>query len=235
MRGLLITGTDTGVGKTFVGCGLAAALTAQGRTVGVLKPAETGCLLRDGALYPEDAARLAAFARTTLPFDQCCPYRFAPPVAPSVAAKLADTAIEPQRIVAVFEQLSRHHDFTIVEGAGGLLVPLVARYTFADLARDLSIPLLVVVGSTLGALNHALLTLHCAQALSLPIVGYVLNHPTSASDLAIQTNAQTLARLTDLPCLGILPFLSLKGDVEQDRTVLGDLFSSAVDLARVLR
>lgn len=235
MRGILITGTDTGVGKTVVGCGLAAALIAQGKTVGVLKPAETGCPLREGVLYPEDAARLAACARVSLPLEQICPYRFAPPVAPSVAAELAGVTIEPQRIFTVFEEIATRHDCTIVEGAGGLLVPLVGRYTFADLARDLRLPLLVVVGSKLGALNHTLLTLHCAQALSLPVTGYLLNHPISLSDLATQTNAHTLAHLTDVPCLGVLPRLSLSGDIEHDRTLLGDLFSSAVDLARVLR
>lgn len=234
MRGILITGTDTGVGKTLVGCGLAAALTAQDKTVGVLKPVETGCAMRDGGLYPEDAARLAAFAHTTLPLDHICPYRFAPPVAPSVAAELGGTTIEPQRITAACAQITKQHDFTIVEGAGGLLVPLVSRYTFADLARDLRVPLLVVVGSKLGALNHTLLTLRCAQALSLRVTGYILNHPTAASDLATQTNTQALARLTDVPCLGILPFLSLSGDVERDRAILCDLFSRAIDLARVV-
>jgi dethiobiotin synthetase len=231
MRGILITGTDTGVGKTFVGCGLAAALTARGKTVGVLKPAETGCTMRDGMLYPEDATRLAAFARTPSPLDQICPYRFAPPVAPHVAAELAGRMIEPRRIALAFEQIARHHDVTLVEGAGGLLVPLVGRYTFADLARELRIPLVVVVGSKLGALNHTLLTLRCAQTLSLPVTGYILNHPLPVRDLATQTNAQALARLTDVPCLGILPFLSLSGNVEQDRATLCDLFSRALDLA----
>lgn len=235
MHGILITGTDTGVGKTVVGCGLAAAFTAQGKHIGVLKPAETGCAMRDGTLYPEDAARLAAFARVSLPLEQICPYRFAPPVAPSVAAELAGVAIEPQRILTVFEQIVGQHDFTIVEGAGGLLVPLTGRYTFADLARDLRLPLLVVVGSKLGALNHTLLTLRCAQALSLPVTGYILNHPTPTTDVAVQTNARTLAQLTDVPSLGSLPFLSLTSDVEHDRTLLREHFSRAVDLSRVLR
>jgi dethiobiotin synthetase len=234
MRGVLITGTDTGVGKTFVGCGLAAALTARGTTVGVLKPVETGCTVRDGMLYPEDATRLAAFARTPLPLDQICPYRFAPPVAPHVAAELGGRMIEPRRIALAFEQIARHHNVTLVEGAGGLLVPLISRYTFADLARDLSIPLVVVVGSKLGALNHTLLTLHCAQTLCLPVTGYILNHPLPMRDLATQTNAQTLALLTDVPCLGILPFLSLSGNVEQDRVIVCDLFSRAIDLAGVV-
>lgn len=234
MRGILITGTDTGVGKTIVGCGLAAALTAQGKTVGVLKPAETGCALREGVLYPEDAARLAACARVSLPLARICPYRFAPPVAPSVAAELAGMTIDPQRIVAVFEEIATQHDFTVVEGAGDLLVPLTDRYTFADLARDLRLPLLVVVGSKLGALNHTLLTLHCARTLSLPIIGYILNHLTPVSDISTQTNARTLAHLTDVPSLGTLPFLPLSGDVERDCTLLRDLFSRAVDLASLL-
>lgn len=234
MHGILITGTDTGVGKTVVGCGLAASLTALGKTVGVLKPVETGCSVQDEALHPEDAVRLAAFARTSLSFEQLCPYRFAPPVAPSVAAELASLTIDPQQIAAIFKQTAATHDFTIVEGAGGLLVPLMGRYTFADLARDLCLPLLVVVGSKLGALNHTLLTLHAAQSFGLPVTGYLLNHPTLASDVATQTNAHTLAQLTDAPCLGTLPFLPLTNEVEHDRALLNEAFSRSVDLARVL-
>jgi dethiobiotin synthetase len=235
MSALLITGTDTGVGKTVIGCGIAAALAARGQTVGVLKPAETGCALRDGELYPEDAARLAAFARSPLPLEQICPYRFAPPVAPSVAAEQAGVTIDPQRIVARFRDIVTRHDVTIVEGAGGLLVPLTGRYTFADLARDLQVPVVVVVGSRLGALNHALLTFHCLQTRSLSLSGYILNHPTPTVDPAIQTNARTLARLTDVPCRGTVPFLPLGGDLEQDRVTLCEWFSRAVDFAGLLR
>lgn len=230
MRGLLITGTDTGVGKTFVGCGLAAALTARGKTVGVLKPAETGCALRDDELYPEDGLRLAAFAGSPLSIDQLCPYRFAPPLAPSVAAEMAGTVIEKERILARFQQTSAQCDVVLVEGAGGLLVPLHGRYTFADLARDLDVPLLLVVGSKLGALNHTLLTLCCAQDMGLRVAGYIVNHPVATSDLAMQTNVRTLAGLTDTPCLGVVPFTPLSGEIEQDRTLLATLFSAAVDL-----
>lgn len=234
MGSIFITGTDTGVGKTFVGCSLAAALTARGKTVGVLKPAETGCEMQDGEFYPEDAARLAAFARSPFSLDLICPYRFALPVAPSVAAEMASVTIEPERIVACFQQLVAQHDYTIVEGAGGLLVPLVGRYTFADLARDLNVPLLVVVGSKLGALNHTLLTLRCAQTMSLSVAGYIVNHPTPTADQAIHTNVQTLARLTDVPCLGVLPYTPLSGKVEQDHVILSEVFSRAVDLTAVL-
>ena len=234
MTSLFITGTDTGIGKTLVGCGIAAALTAQGKRVGVLKPAETGCDMRDGALYPDDALRLADYARSKLPIETVCPYRFSPPVAPSVAAEQAGMTIQPERIIEMFHTIADQHDVTLVEGAGGLLVPLAGRYSFADLARDLGIPILVVVGSKLGALNHTLLTLHCIAARALPLAGYTLNHPTPATDDAITTNAVTLAGLTDVPCRGIIPHLSLSEDIDRDRVMLSELFATAVDLPGLL-
>ena len=234
MPGLLITGTDTGVGKTLVACGLAACLTAGGRTAGVLKPVETGCMMRDGRLYPEDAALLASFAGSLAPLDELCPYRFEPPLAPGVAADQAGVSIRPERIVSLFERISQQHDTVLVEGAGGLLVPLVDRYTFADLARDLDIPLLVVVGSKLGALNHTLLTLSYAQTHSLPLKGYIMNHPMPSRDPATRTNSETLARLTDVACLGSIPHLSLGADSEGVRRTLLAVFNEHVDLDRIL-
>jgi len=234
MTSLFITGTDTGIGKTLVGCGIAAALTAQGKRVGVLKPAETGCERRDGVLYPDDAMRLVGYARSSLPLETACPYRFSPPVAPSVAAEQAGVTIQPERIVEIFQTIASQHEVTLVEGAGGLLVPLVGRYSFADLARDLGIPILVVVGSKLGALNHTLLTLHCIETRGLPLAGYILNHPTPTTDDAITTNAATLAGLTDVPCRGSLPHLALSEDIDRDRTVLSELFATAVDLPGLL-
>lgn len=234
MTSLFITGTDTGIGKTLVGCGIAAALTAQGKRVGVLKPAETGCDRRDGVLYPDDAMRLAGYARNSLSLETVCPYRFSPPVAPSVAAEQAGVTIRPERIVEVFQSIAGQHEVMLVEGAGGLLVPLVGRYSFADLARDLDIPILVVVGSKLGALNHTLLTLHCIEARGLPLAGYILNHPAQTADDAIRTNATTLAGLTDVPCRGIIPHLTLSEDIDRDRGILSELFATAVDLPGLL-
>lgn len=234
MTSLFITGTDTGIGKTLVGCGIAAALTAQGKRVGILKPAETGCDRRDEVLYPDDAMRLAGYARSSLSLETVCPYRFSPPVAPSVAAEQAGVTIRPERIIEVFQTIANQHEVTLVEGAGGLLVPLVGRYSFADLARDLGIPILVVVGSKLGALNHTLLTLHCIETRSLPLAGYILNHPTQTADDAIRTNAATLAGLTKVPCRGIIPHLTLSEDIDRDRKMLSELFATAVDLPGLL-
>src|SRR5690349_1588484 len=204
MNGIFVTGTDTGVGKTFTTCGLISVLSSLGKRIGVLKPAETGCRVENGTLYPEDAAWLAAFAGATVPLDLVCPYRFAPPLAPSVAAAQAGVTIDPSHIAAVFRQLATQHDMTFVEGAGGILVPLVGRYTFADLAHDLALPMLVVVGSKLGAINHTLLTLHYIQSQGLSLLGYIINHPYAQIDEATKTNIQTLQEQTDVPCLGVI-------------------------------
>jgi dethiobiotin synthetase len=200
-----------------------------------MKPAETGCALRNNTLYPEDAARLAAFSRSTLTLEEICPYRFAPPVAPSVAATQAGTRIDPADLTARYQDIAARSDFMIVEGAGGLLVPLVNRYTFADLAQALGLSLLVVVGSKLGALNHTMLTLRYAQMQGLPVIGYIVNHPTEGADDATQTNGQTLAQLTDLPCLGVVPFLRLCDDIERDRSMLQNIFMRTVDFTALLR
>ncbi len=234
MNGIFITGTDTGIGKTLVGCGIAAALTAQGKKVGVLKPAETGCQTQRGELYPDDAVRLAKFAKTTLPLDTICPYRFPLPVAPSVAAKDAGIHIRPGRITDSYRLINNQHDTTIVEGAGGLLVPLLDRYSFADLAHDLNIPILVVIGSKLGALNHALLTFDCIRTRGLPLAGYILNHPSDASDAAIRTNAATLADLTDARCLGIIPYVPTVVEISEDPNPMAKLFTDKVDLSSLV-
>jgi len=146
---------------------------------------------------------------------------------------MAGVRIEKQRIIVAYERIAAVHDITLVEGAGGLLVPLAGRYTFGDLARDLRVPLLVVVASKLGAVNHTLLTLHCAGSMGLPVLGYVLNHVIPTGDLAGETNRRALAGLTDTPCLGSLPFIPLSGDERRDRASLVALIEQEIDLARI--
>ena len=201
MRGVFITGTDTGVGKTFVARGIAGMLQARGLRVGVMKPVETGCTNGD-ALHPADAAALRAAARSVTALTTICPYRFETPVAPDVAARLAGTRIDPAVILDAYHTIEASHDVTLVEGAGGLLVPVVDRYTMADLARDIALPILVVVDSKLGAINHTLLTLECAQGRNLSTAAYVLNRASDTDDAAASTNGELLARCTDVPCLG---------------------------------
>lgn len=181
--GLFVTGTDTGVGKTVVACALAEELRARGVDVGVMKPIETGV----GSQGPLDAIALAEAADVRDAMELICPIRLALPAAPSVAADAEHRDIDLAAIRAAFDALRARHECVIVEGAGGLLVPIRASFTMADLARDLGLPLIVVARGRLGTVNHTLLTLEVAAGRGLAVAGVVLSHgpiPLSSADTA---------------------------------------------------
>lgn len=210
--GLFVTGTDTGVGKTLITAGLAHALRVCGIDVGVMKPVETGCSTRDGRLRPPDALALreAAGARDAL--DLINPYRFREPLAPMVAAERSRRTIDVDRLLERFDRLADRHTVMLVEGAGGLLVPVTEKVSFLDLAVRLQLPLLIVIGSRLGALNHARLTVEAALAAGVPVVGAIVNRVTAERSLARTTNVSTLRRLLPIPVLGEIPHIgSVKG------------------------
>jgi dethiobiotin synthetase len=225
-RAIFITGTDTGVGKTYFTCGLARWLKSYGYRVGVMKPAETGCVDRDGALYPEDAWNLKQASECAETLERICPYRLPEPLAPSLAAERAGVKIDVDYLLAVFDEINRAHDITLVEGAGGLMVPLVASYTFADFARVAKLPVIVVAANKLGVVNHLLLTLEHASCKGLTLLGYVLNGITKEFSLAAQTNRQVLLGLTGVPCLGELPFQEPGGELTK-------LFEAEVDFSTI--
>jgi dethiobiotin synthetase len=213
-NGLFITGSDTGVGKTFFTCALAALLRSYGYKVGVMKPAETGCVEKDGQLFPEDAWRLKSASGCAEPIEIICPYRFSEPLAPSIAAERAAVKIDVDHLLAVYRDISAKHDITLVEGAGGLMVPLVPSFTFADFACVAKLPLIVVAANKLGVINHLLLTLEHASCKGLRMIGYVLNHATDEPSLAAETNREVIAGMTGVPCLGEMPFVSQGGGQE---------------------
>jgi dethiobiotin synthetase len=179
----------------------------MGFKVGVMKPFESGCQVAQSGLIPGDAVKLASVAFPTEEMDLICPYRFQSPLAPKVAAEIENVTIELSKVVQSFDSICTRHDLTLVEGAGGLLVPIFRKQTNADLARELGIPLLLVVSNRLGAINHTLLTLEVAKAHGIEVVGYILNQTDRARTVATETNHQTLQDITDVPCLGEIPFL----------------------------
>jgi dethiobiotin synthetase len=204
-KGLFITGTDTGVGKTLVAAGLARCLKDRGVRPGVLKPAETGCSMRRGKRIPRDGSFLKYMAGATEPIDEIVPYRLAAPLAPQVAAEKEGVRIQIQRIHRIFRRISSRHDCTLVEGAGGILVPVTRKYSMVNLIEQFNLPVLLVSRIGLGTLNHTLLTLYYLAQRGIPVVGIVLNNPDGQRDPAARSNPSVLEQWSPTPILGNIP------------------------------
>lgn len=202
MRGLFVTGTDTGVGKTWVAAGIAAVLREAGYRVGVYKPVATGINPTHLVSPESDVARLWEAAGCPAEPERVCPQVFAEPFAPPVAAARAGKQVDAALLRSGADWWADHCDVVVVEGIGGLLCPLTENETVADLAADLGFPLVVVARLGLGTLNHTLLTIEVAERRGLKIAGVVLNSPEPPSgDLAEQTNPQALKRRLSCPIL----------------------------------
>lgn len=201
-KGLFITGTDTGVGKTLVAAALAKHLRTQGVQVGIMKPAETG--VADTSQLGTDGKLLKWASDSILPDERICPYRFMAPLAPSVAASREQARINYTELLETAQTTIAESDFTIIEGAGGLMVPLAGGLLLADFAKALNLPLLVVCRPNLGTLNHTLLTLFAARNLDLKVAGYLINRMPAEKGLAEETAPHSLASMTTEELLGVL-------------------------------
>jgi dethiobiotin synthetase len=218
MRGIFITGTDTGVGKTYVAERIATGLRNRGIDVGVMKPAETGCRFSNGKLIPSDALRLMKAAKSKDALYLVNPYRFRKPLAPSVAAHLEGKKIDFSKITSAFRTLSQKHDFMIVEGAGGIMVPLSNGYTYRDLAYALGLPVVIVARPGLGTINHTLLTISALRAKRIAIAGVIINYAVDRkAGLAEKTSPLIIEEMSKLPILGIVHHRerNLNGVVDQ--------------------
>lgn len=203
--GLFITGTDTGIGKTWATLCLMRALQSRGLSVVGMKPVATGAIWREGRLVNEDALALQEAGSVSLPYELVNPYVFEPPVSPHIAAELAGERIDSARIVEVFHELRRRADCVLVEGVGGWKVPLNEREQVADLAMALGLPVIMVVGLRLGCLNHALLTYESIKASDIRHAGWIANQITSDFPYA-EENIRTLDLALGLPPLAQLPY-----------------------------
>ena len=202
MRGLFVTATDTGVGKTEVACALLGAARAAGVDAVGMKPAQSGATPGE----PSDAERLLEASGRVEPLEAICPYALQAPLAPAVAARLEGREISLSRILEAAHALAARHAAVLVEGAGGLLVPLTERETYADLAAALGLPVLVVARAGLGTINHTALTVEALRRRGLPIAGIVLNRTAREDDPSVPHNAGEIARLTGVAPAALLPF-----------------------------
>jgi dethiobiotin synthetase len=186
-----VTGTDTGVGKTTVTVRLMQQLIAQGKTVIGMKPVASGCEWLEGRWQNEDVRLLTAASNVKAPPELINPYRFTPAIAPHIAAAQAGVEIQLEVIQTAYTQLTAMADVVIVEGAGGLLVPLNQTHSIADLIQALQLPALMVVGMRLGCINHALLTAQVLKSRQIDCCGWVANRIDPNMSMP-EENLQTL-------------------------------------------
>lgn len=223
-KGFFITGTDTGVGKTIIAGAFIRALSIFGLKTGGMKAVETGCLRQGDVLIPADGTFLKEMAHMDEDITRITPYALATPLAPLAASQAEDIIIEKDLLLKEFRYLSEKYEAMVIEGTGGLLVPITENYFILDLARDLGLPLVIVSRPGLGMLNHTLLTARYALKEGVEVAGIVINHPYLAeADLAEQTNPQILKKISPVPILGLFPYLKDRSPEAIDRAVMKSL------------
>jgi dethiobiotin synthetase len=220
MKSIFITGTDTGVGKTAVACSLAAYLSVKkGRDVGVMKPFESG-----GASAAQemtgDAWALKAASGSPDEIRDINPYNFKAPLAPEPAAMRENVDIDVGLIMDGYRRLGDRHDVLIIEGAGGIFVPIRDGYFFSNLIADMGAPVVLVSRLTLGTINHTILSCHYLTSIGVHVSGVILNDMTGERDLASETNPAMLKKYLEVPLLGIFPHVP-------------DLFAKGIDRERL--
>ena len=207
-KGIFITGTDTGVGKTVVAAALASYLKSNGLDVGVMKPIHTGCRLIKSKPMGEDTQLLMHAARVQAAAELVTPYCLKYPLSPWMASQLEGINLKLSVLLKAYHQLRQRYTFLVVEGIGGLAVPITARLTVMDLALRFGLPLLVVARPGLGTLNHTKLTLAYAKAKKIPVIGVILNQTQNhKTGLAEKNNPAALTAFCKVPILGNIPFI----------------------------
>lgn len=174
-QGFFVTGTDTGVGKTLISAALIHSLRNENVRVSGMKPIASGCIETDHGLKNEDADLLLQASNVDADYDLICPYRFRPPIAPHIAAQEQGAVISIKYIMECYRHLQSSSDKVVVEGVGGWQVPLDEQKSMSDLAIELDLPVIIVVGGRLGCINHALLTADSILASGLSVAGWVFN------------------------------------------------------------
>ncbi len=205
-----ICGTDTGVGKTTVTGILLKNFNDTGIRAGGFKPLESGCRSHQHHLKRADSEHLKKMGKMDDPINRINPYAFKEALAPGVAAERENKKISFTKIKNCLKQLQKKYDLVLIEGAGGLLVPVAGKKTNVDLIRYLGAPVIIVARLGLGTINHTLLTLHHLQHHKIPVAGVILNETSPLKTIAEKTNPDVLKKFK-IPILGIVPYLKSSG------------------------
>jgi dethiobiotin synthetase len=203
MRGVFVTGTDTEVGKTVLAAAICAAAVEKGIRVAAFKPVVTG--LDDPAPdpWPRDHQLLAAVTNAGQRPEEIAPHRYGPAVSPHLAQALVDESLDPERLVGLAEKEAERADAVVVEGVGGLLVPLAKEYLVRDFAGELSLPVVIAARPGLGTISHSLLTIEAARAVALRIQAVVLTPWPDDPDDMLRSNMETIERFGEVPVIGL--------------------------------
>ena len=201
---MFVTGTGTGVGKSVLAAAICAALAARGERVAAFKPAVTG-LEEDRSEWGHDHELLASVANAGQAPDAVAPYRFGPAMSPHLAAEQAGVEIDAERLVTAARDAAASADCVVVEGVGGLLVPLTPSFTIRDLAAELALPVVIVARTVLGTINHSLLSIEAARAAGLRVAGVVMTPWTADPEPIEASNRDTVERLGRVSVRGLAP------------------------------
>jgi dethiobiotin synthetase len=205
LRGLFVTGTGTEVGKTVVAGSICAALAARGERVAAFKPALTGLEQQPPDGWPHDHELLAAAASAGQAPEQVAPYRFGPPLSPHYAAELAGVQIDPAAVLAAAREAAAGADALVVEGVGGLLVPVSPEYLVRDLAVELDLGVVIAAATGLGTINHTLVTIEAARAAGLRVAGVAITPWPADPEPIERSNREAVERLGEVPVAGLAP------------------------------
>ncbi len=223
-KGFFITGTDTGVGKTVIAAAIIKALQAGGINACGMKPVETGCSRVGGSLYPSDGMFLKKAARMDEGIHSVTPYSFENPVAPSLASETEGKSVNLPVIMKKFDALAKKYPAVIVEGVGGLLVPVKRDYFVLDLVKEMGLPLIVVSRPSLGTINHTLLTVKYAMKEHIEVAGVIINFSRPAEGTTAEnTSPLVLQQFCPVPVLGVFPHLKGLEDELLERAAMKHL------------
>ena len=202
MQNIFITGTDTNIGKTFITAGLAATMQSLGYSTGVYKPVQSGAIEKQGLMRAPDLDFVSSFDSYIKTQSS---YLLKEPTAPSIAAELEHVLIDKKVIKKDYMSFSKQNDCTIVEGAGGLMVPVAPNFLIQDMIKMLDLPIVIVIRPDLGTVNHTLLTINQAISSGIKVRGVIINNfPENTNDISIKSAPRLIEEYSDTKVLGIV-------------------------------